>query len=87
MQLILHRVNTINLLKVTPRELGVEIDIRSSDGNLIIHHEPFSKGQNLEEWLSEFQHGTLILNVKEEGLEEPVLRLMEKYNINDFFFS
>jgi len=86
MQLILHRVNTINLLKVTPRELGVEIDIRSSDGNLIIHHEPFSKGQNLEEWLSEFQHGTLILNVKEEGLEEPILRLMEKYNINDFFF-
>jgi len=86
MQLILHRVNTINLLKVTPRELGVEIDIRSSDGNLIIHHEPFSKGQNLEEWLSEFQHGTLILNVKEEGLEEPILRLMEKYSINDFFF-
>jgi len=86
MQLILHRVNTINLLKDTPREFGVEIDIRSSDGNLIIHHEPFSKGQNLEEWLSAFQHSTLILNVKEEGLEEPILRLMEKYNINDFFF-
>lgn len=86
MQLISHRVNTIELLNNTPRELGVEVDIRSNDGKLIIHHDPFSNGPNFEDWLNEFRHQTLILNVKEEGLEAPILKLMKKYNIDNFFF-
>jgi hypothetical protein len=83
---IFHRVNTIELLKSTPIELGVEVDIRSNNGRLIIHHDPFSNGPNFEDWLNEFCHQILILNVKEEGLEEPILKLMKKYKIDNFFF-
>ena len=86
MHRILHRVNTIEKLQSTPKELGVEVDIRSNEGRLILHHDPFTKGELFEDWLNVFEHGKLILNVKEEGLEERLLGLMKQYNINDFFF-
>jgi hypothetical protein len=86
MHTILHRVNTITLLEKTPTNLGVEIDIRSNGEKLILHHDPFEKGVLFEDWIKSFHHGTLILNVKEEGLESQVLKLMTQYKINDFFF-
>ena len=86
MHRILHRVNTIEALKKTPLNFGVEVDIRSNAESLIIHHDPFKQGELFEEWMQYFQHGTLILNVKEEGLEDRLLKLMEQYRVNDFFF-
>jgi hypothetical protein len=84
--IIIHRVNTIALLEKIPENFGVEIDIRSYGENLIIHHDPFKKGELFEDWIKLYNHGTLILNVKEEGLENSILKLMIKYNIEDFFF-
>lgn len=86
MHKILHRVNTRTLLEKTPRNLGVEVDIRSNGESLIIHHDPFQKGELFEDWIKLYNHGTLILNVKEEGLENSILKLMNKYSIKDFFF-
>jgi hypothetical protein len=86
MQIISHRINTLALLKKTPKVFGIEVDIRSNENKLIIHHDPFEKGEEFEEWIKCFNHKTLILNVKEEGLEERLLILMEKYKIEDFFF-
>jgi len=86
MQIISHRVNTTTLLKKTPKFFGIEVDIRSNQNKLVIHHDPFKKGENFEEWIKHFNHKTLILNVKEEGLEERLLRIMNKNNIEDFFF-
>ena len=86
MHTILHRINTIALLEKTPSNFGVEIDIRSNGKNLILHHDPFEQGELFEDWIRSFHHGTLILNVKEEGLESPQLKLMKQYEINDFFF-
>jgi hypothetical protein len=86
MQVISHRVNTISLLKKTPQFFGIEVDIRSNQNTLIIHHDPFIKGEDFEKWLKYFNHKTLILNVKEEGLEDRLLMLMENHNIEDFFF-
>ena len=83
MKIILHRVNSIEMLHKTPLHFGVEIDIRSNSNLLYLHHDPFSKGESFEEWLKFFEHQTLILNVKEEGLESSILKLMKKYNIND----
>ena len=62
------------------------MDIRSYRNNLIIHHDPFNEGVLFEEWLSYFNHGTLILNVKEEGLESKILDLMRDKNISNYFF-
>ena len=86
MHTILHRINTIDLLEKTSSNFGVEIDIRSNGGSLILHHEPFEQGELFEEWIRSYHHGTLILNVKEEGLESLLLKLMNQYKINDFFF-
>lgn len=86
MHTILHRINTIELLKKTPSNFGVEIDIRSNGKSLILHHDPFEQGELLEDWIRSYHHGTLILNVKEEGLESSVLKLMNQYKIKDFFF-
>jgi len=86
MHKILHRINTKELLKNTPIEFGIEVDIRSNNNKLIMHHDPFKDGELFEQWLNYYNHGTIILNVKEEGLEDPILKLMKKYSINNFFF-
>lgn len=86
MNIIQHRVNTVDQLISTPSEYGVEIDIRTNAGKLILHHDPFEHGCAFEEWLDCYKHKTIILNVKEEGLETEILKLMKDRNIEDFFF-
>ncbi len=86
MNLIIHRCNTLAQLLTTPIKYGVEVDIRSFGEKLIIHHDPFVVGEDFNDWLDNYRHGTLILNVKEEGLEQRLLDLMEKKNIDNFFF-
>ena len=65
MILIRHRRNTRAELEATPRELGIEVDIRSQGDDLVIHHDPFVVGERFEDWLQAYAHATLILNVKE----------------------
>ena len=86
MMFISHRRNSIEQLNGTPTEYGVEVDIRSNYGELIINHDPFELGEPFESWLSKYRHKTLILNIKEEGLEQRIIELMKKYQINDYFF-
>lgn len=84
--LIAHRKNTIAELQATPSKYGIEVDIRSHGPQLIIHHDPLVPGEDFEAWLAAYKHGTLILNVKEEGLETRLIELMDRHGINDFFF-
>lgn len=86
MILISHRRNLIKELKSTPREYGVEIDIRTRGNDLILHHDPYEHGVLLKEWLKFYNHSFLILNVKEDGLEEELLELLKKNNIKNYFF-
>lgn len=86
MQIIQHRRNTIEGLAETPFEYGVEVDIRSQGERLVIHHDPFEAGLDFETWLDHYSHKTLILNVKEEGLEERLIASMASRGIDDFFF-
>ena len=86
MDRIIHRVNTVQALNKVPKNFGVEVDIRSEGKSLIMHHDPFREGENFIDWLNNFNHGTLILNVKEEGLEKTLIDLMASKNIKDFFF-
>ena len=83
---ISHRINTIDELKKVSCNFGVEIDIRSDGSDLILNHEPYSKGELLEDWITSYDHEILILNVKEEGLEEEILKLIHKRKIKKFFF-
>ena len=86
MHRIIHRVNTVKALSRVPKEFGVEVDIRSEGKRLIMHHDPFEEGESFTDWLNYFNHGTLILNVKEEGLERVLIDLMESKKIRNFFF-
>ena len=85
MEIIAHRINTINKLKNLNINLGVEVDIRSNEKNLIICHDPFSDYIIFKDWLSFYNHGTLILNVKENGLEEELLKTMRDFKKENFF--
>lgn len=86
MHIVAHRRNTRDLLGETPTSFGVEVDIRSLGSRLVIHHDPYVEGEDFGEWLAEYRHGLLILNVKEEGLEERLLALTAAAGIEDFFF-
>jgi len=86
MHKILHRVNTKDALLKAPKEFGVEVDIRTRGNQLIMHHDPFQDGEDFENWLEVYQHGILILNVKEEGLEERLIKIMQSKGIKDYFF-
>src|SRR3989339_672364 len=86
MKLIAHRRNTMSELAATPAKYGIEVDIRSYGDKLVIHHDPLIEGESFDAWIAAYQHGTLILNVKEEGLESRLIPLMQKYRIDDYFF-
>jgi hypothetical protein len=86
MILIAHRVNSVKSLNKVPHRFGIEIDIRSIGRDLILQHDPFERGELLATWLDAYQHKTLILNVKEEGLEPELIKLMNSKGIDDYFF-
>ncbi len=86
MEIIAHRRNTVALLQATPTVCGVEVDIRSYGSDLIINHDPYLPGESFEDWLNNYRHGTLILNVKEEGLEDRLISLMKAKKIENYFF-
>ena len=86
MHFIAHRVNTIKDLLNTPVEYGVEVDLRDFGEKLILQHDPFKDGESFEEYLKNYNHGTMILNIKSEGIETRVLKLIQQYNIKSYFF-
>tara|TARA_B100000424_G_C22678448_1_gene371776 strand:+ start:15 stop:608 length:594 start_codon:yes stop_codon:yes gene_type:complete len=86
MIIIKHRVNTISSLKKTQENLGVEIDLRSKNKQLYLHHDPFKNGVLFSKWLRHYKHSFIVLNVKEEGLEKEILRELKKRKVKNFFF-
>ena len=84
--IICHRRNTIKQLVNTPTQYGVEIDVRTYNNKIILHHDPFKNGETLNYWIKKFNHKFLIINVKEEGLEKYIKKILKKNNINHFFF-
>jgi len=86
MKLIAHRRNTLSELLATPTAYGIEVDIRSYGDKLVMHHDPFIEGESFDAWIAAYNHDTLILNVKEEGLEARLIDLMRSHSIEDYFF-
>ncbi len=85
MEIILHRINLLRKLRKISTFFGTEIDIRSNGSKLILNHEPNTKGDKLEDYLSEYKHGTLILNIKEAGIENEVIKKVKQAKINSYF--
>lgn len=87
-QFICHRINKIDELDKIDKIFGVELDIRDDhkSGELILAHDPFLDGELFDIYLKNYNHNTLILNIKSERVEIECLKLMEKYNITNYFF-
>ena len=62
MIIIKHRVNKIKDLENTPSKYGVEVDLRSSNKNIILHHDPYLNGDKFIKWIKTFKHKFLVLN-------------------------
>ena len=86
MKFIAHQINTIEELKGVPKEYGVEVDLRDYGDRLILQHDPFKDGEDFEEYLKHYVHGTIILNIKSERIEFRVIDLIIKYKVKDYFF-
>ena len=82
---IQHRVNSLKKLKNIHHNFGVEVDVRSINKKLILNHEPFLKALSLDTFLKKFNHKFLILNVKEEGIENLILNCVKKNRIKNYF--
>lgn len=82
---VIHRVNTRARLRSVEPAFGVEIDIRAEGSSLILNHEPFAGGESFVDFLDEYRHRLLVLNIKEAGIEEEVLRLVRARNAGDHF--
>lgn len=85
MEYIAHRINQLETLRQLPREFGCEIDLRDRGERLILQHDPFKDGEDAEPFFAAYKHGTLILNIKSERIEERVLQLMRQYKIENYF--
>lgn len=91
---IQHRVNLISDLSIlNDLAMGCEIDLRSDLQNkhkIILSHDPWANGDELAEWLDVYSQknmqGPLILNVKEDGLEQRALEMLHNHKISNFFF-
>ncbi len=85
MEIIIHRVNEITELKKIPCAYGVEIDIRAFGSKLILNHERFESGDFFEDYLAEYDKGTIVLNIKEAGIEKEVIRLVREAQVKSYF--
>ena len=87
MEFIAHRINTLKELRELPTEYGVELDLRDSlDGRIYIQHNPFESGEDFEDYLKEYHHGTMILNIKSERIELKILDMLPRYDVKSYFF-
>jgi hypothetical protein len=86
-EFIAHRINDIDTLKNLDLSYGVEIDLRDNfDGSIYLSHDPFKHGTDFEDYLKNYKHQTIILNIKSERIELKILNLINKCKIKKYFF-
>ena len=99
MEIIAHRgfwrkktdQNTIGAFKLAlNNHFGIETDIRDQNGQLVISHDiPKKKSIKLHELFKIYSlnssYCTLALNIKADGLQKELLKLIKKYHIKNYF--
>lgn len=91
MQIITHRINSLEQLAELPTAWGVEIDVRHDPAadRLYLHHDPQTIEQlkdcaYLDDYLKEFAergHTFVVFNVKEAGIEKRCVEVAEANGI------
>ena len=83
--IIRHRINTIELLNTVPSDFGIEFDIREGQSGIVVTHDPWCTSILFDNFLKHAHHAFYIVNIKSEGIEYEALRILESYNIKNFF--
>ena len=76
----IHKINNISDLVNIPMDFGVEVDPRHNRGRIIMNHD-ISDDSNttfFEDYLEKYNHGLLVVNIKESEIEKDVIKLLEK---------
>lgn len=79
------------LFKALDFGFGIETDVRDLNGKLVISHDiPVCESElsleNLFEYYASNGHiGTLALNIKSDGLQQEIKKLLKKYAIKNYF--
>ena len=81
-----HRINNVEDLATVPADMGIELDLRSDGPDILIVHNPFEPGLKMDEFFPHLRDRPLILNVKCEGIVDPVLEACRRHRLEDFFF-
>ena len=87
MIIVKHKVNTVEELKEIDSKYGIEIDVRDNGKQLILNHDAFEDGEILEDFLRVYNNRLLVLNIKCEGIEDSVIKLVRQYKVKDYFLS
>lgn len=83
---ICHRINTTDEVLNISHDFGIEVDIRDNKEGIFLHHDPFTIGENIDSFLTNYKHKFMILNIKTEGTEIRCAEIMKKYNIQNYIF-
>jgi hypothetical protein len=83
---ICHRINKSEELSNVKIDQGIELDLRDNDKSIFLSHDPFNTGEDFEQILKKYNKNLIILNIKSERIEYKILELLQKYNIQEYFF-
>lgn len=82
-----HRINSLELVSMLDTDIGLEVDIRYHNKQLVVSHDPFhGLCLELEEFLRKVGNRRIIFNIKSEGLEEEVRKLCDSLDIASYTF-
>jgi hypothetical protein len=89
MYFIAHRINKLgdqNSSEILDNSDGIEFDLRSSGKEILVVHDPFENGQNFSDFSDHLRKDKFyIVNIKTEGIEEEVVRILDQKGIHNFF--
>lgn len=85
MKLIAHRCNTLAVFSANNLD-AIEFDVRDSNGQLIVTHDPYKDGPLLDTFLKAGNGCFFIVNVKSAGIESDVLQSLKDNAPNSEFF-
>lgn len=84
--------NTFSALKsAIDYDFGIETDVRDLNGKLVISHDMPNSDSflNFEDLLDYYSlnsnTGTIAINIKSDGLQEPLYNLLQQYKITRYF--
>lgn len=84
--IFLHRQNK----NVNSKALGIEIDVRSGQTGIMVCHEVANIAQthwDLKYFVNQFKNKKVIVNIKESGIEEEVIEILNKHKVDYYFLD